>query len=699
MLRTLVGMSITKNVAAVRPAFPKVVRRGTKLLRRLTTVTLALSLFAGVLSVSSASASGPTAPDAPTVTGVTAGNAQVTVAFAPNSDGGSPITGYTVTTYPGGATTPETSSPAVITGLTNGSAYTFTVIATNAIGSSPESTPSSSVTPVATPAAPTALSAQAVSSGETLSWTAAASTLAAPVTGYNVYRAGTLLASVTSTTYTDTAPAFGAMTSYTVASYGAGGVSTAVPVTGYYNFLNVNLGQVTTGVTLSFTPTAPLQMTGAATALTSNGTEVLSVNLLTGASTVLYGSSTAGNTNNTNPALVTFSNITSITTDATYYYVAEAATGCSSVTVRRIEIAGATPGATTTLATSPSSCSGAQVTFGTDGKLYLATDYGGSASTIYTVNLSTGALTTAGTYSSGGTVTAMTQDGTVIYVYSTNYTWSYNTISGVIATVTSPDSGVLAAAGGYLYTSSTGGVNLTQYNIAANTAVTIAGSGTSGVQDGTGPASFPSGDGAWFGSIKGIAVTASGLWVLDGRTVRQVVQGTSSSPAPGSPPPNLNVNLGQVTTGNTLSFTPTAPLQMTGASTALTSNGTEVLSVNLLTGISTVMYGSSTAGNTNSLNPALVTFSNITSITTDGTYYYVAEAATGCASVIVRRVEIAGTNPGATSTLSTAPSTCGGLWYRQQSLPRFESRWRQRDHLQREHVHRRSHRSRHERSR
>ncbi len=61
------------------------------------------------------------------------------------SDGGSPITSYTVTPYVGStAQTPTTVSRlaardrrTTITGLTNGTTYTFTVTATNAVGTGP----------------------------------------------------------------------------------------------------------------------------------------------------------------------------------------------------------------------------------------------------------------------------------------------------------------------------------------------------------------------------------------------------------------------------------------------------------------------------------------------------------------------------------------------------------------------------------
>jgi N,N-dimethylformamidase beta subunit-like, C-terminal/Domain of unknown function (DUF4082)/Fibronectin type III domain/Bacterial Ig domain len=99
--------------------------------------------------------SSPTAPVAPTnVTAVGAsGSAQVS--WTQSSDGGSTVTGSTITPYLGTtAQTPVQVSGAVtskvVTGLTNGTAYTFEVRATNTIGTSPDSAASNAVTPLQT---------------------------------------------------------------------------------------------------------------------------------------------------------------------------------------------------------------------------------------------------------------------------------------------------------------------------------------------------------------------------------------------------------------------------------------------------------------------------------------------------------------------------------------------------------------------
>ena len=134
-------------------------------------------------------AAAATVPGAPTIGTATAGNAQATVTFtAPASSGGSAITGYTVTSTPGGFTATGAASPLTVTGLANSTAYTFTVTATNGVGTSTSSAASNSVTPAVPtlPGAPTIGTATAGNAQATVTFTAPASSGGSAITGYTV---------------------------------------------------------------------------------------------------------------------------------------------------------------------------------------------------------------------------------------------------------------------------------------------------------------------------------------------------------------------------------------------------------------------------------------------------------------------------------------------------------------------------------
>ncbi len=92
----------------------------------------------------------PTVPDPPTGVSAVAGDGEATVSWvAPVDDGGSPLTGFTVTSDPGAISVSvgAGSSSALVSGLTNGVSYTFTVVASNALGDSAPSAPSNPVVP------------------------------------------------------------------------------------------------------------------------------------------------------------------------------------------------------------------------------------------------------------------------------------------------------------------------------------------------------------------------------------------------------------------------------------------------------------------------------------------------------------------------------------------------------------------------
>ena len=90
-------------------------------------------------------------PGAPTSLAAVPGNGRAALSWEASGPNGSPVTGYTITASPGGATTPAPgdATSAMFEGLANGTAYTFTAVATNAVGDSTASLRSNEVTPSA----------------------------------------------------------------------------------------------------------------------------------------------------------------------------------------------------------------------------------------------------------------------------------------------------------------------------------------------------------------------------------------------------------------------------------------------------------------------------------------------------------------------------------------------------------------------
>jgi hypothetical protein len=193
-----------------------------------------------------------TAPGAPTIGTATPGNAEVTVSFTPPTlTGGSPITGYTATSSPGGksASGPAIATSITVTGLTNGTAYTFTVTASNAIGTSQPSAQSNQVTPGILPGTPTKVTAKAGNGQATVNFklptngtgpiTSCTATskpdgiigtgVGSPITVQNLTNGTAYTFTVTATNATGTGPA--SSPSNSVTPLGPPGVSTNVTAT------------------------------------------------------------------------------------------------------------------------------------------------------------------------------------------------------------------------------------------------------------------------------------------------------------------------------------------------------------------------------------------------------------------------------------------------------------------------------------
>ncbi|MGY1688745.1 fibronectin type III domain-containing protein [Geodermatophilus sp. SYSU D01105] len=175
------------------------------------TLTASNAVGAGAASPRTTAVTPRTVPGAPVIGATTARNGAAVVSWsAPASDGGAPITGYTVRTHADGALVRSDSVAAsaldtTVGGLVNGTAYTFTVAATNAAGPGQESLHSAPTVPDASATAPDAPTIGRVEPGNgsvRVHWTAPSSDGGSTITGYEVrtFRNGTLFS-------TSTAPA------------------------------------------------------------------------------------------------------------------------------------------------------------------------------------------------------------------------------------------------------------------------------------------------------------------------------------------------------------------------------------------------------------------------------------------------------------------------------------------------------------
>ena len=154
------------------------------------TVTATSAFGTGNPSSPSNSVTPEAIPGPPTGVTPSPGNMQATVSFVPPaSNGGSSISGYTVTSNPLGGVDSNAGTTGlshVITALANGTSYTFTVMATNASGNSEPSVPSYPVVPRTVPGAPTGVTATPAGGAASVTFTAPFYNGGSSVTGYTV---------------------------------------------------------------------------------------------------------------------------------------------------------------------------------------------------------------------------------------------------------------------------------------------------------------------------------------------------------------------------------------------------------------------------------------------------------------------------------------------------------------------------------
>jgi murein DD-endopeptidase MepM/ murein hydrolase activator NlpD len=150
-------------------------------------------------------------PFAPVNVVATAGNQTASITWQPPTfDGGTPITGYAVTSNPGGliANVVGGVTTATVPGLTNGTSYTFTVVAMNGVGAGPASVVSNAVVPQSVPGPPQKVTAAPGNQSVTVSWTPPASNGGSPITAYKVTSGAinqTVAGNVTSASFAATA--------------------------------------------------------------------------------------------------------------------------------------------------------------------------------------------------------------------------------------------------------------------------------------------------------------------------------------------------------------------------------------------------------------------------------------------------------------------------------------------------------------
>jgi chitodextrinase len=296
-----------------------------------------LSAASSAVNATTQAAPDTTAPSTPTNLSATAvSQSQINLSWTASTDNVG-VTGYKI--FRGGTQVGTSSTTSYNdTGLTASTAYTYTVKATDAAGNDSAASTSASATTQAAPdttapSTPTNLTVGTVTSSTVnLSWTASTDNVG--VTGYKVYRGGTLVGSPTGTSYQDTGLTASTAYSYTVKATDAAGnlsaassavnattsssTSYATPTFKQVNYVNPQTNQ--SSVTITYT-----------SAQTAGDTNILAIGLNDITSTISSVTDSKGNVYHVAAALARGSDVS----QAIYYAsnIASATAGSNTVTV------------------------------------------------------------------------------------------------------------------------------------------------------------------------------------------------------------------------------------------------------------------------------------------------------------------------------------------------------------------------------
>jgi len=348
------------------------------------TVTATNSVGTGPASAASNSVTPLGPPGAPTgVTAVLSPGDAVVSFTAPTYNGGTPITGYTVTTSAGGIFT-GISSPINVWALVPGTQYTFTVKATNSAGTGPSSAPSPSYT------APAAVAPSAPTIGTAGPGNGSATVAFGIVQPF--YDGGSAI-----TGYTATSSPGGKSGTGTASPISVAGLTNGTAYTFTVTATNAVGTSVASAASNSVTPAAPpgAPTIGTATAENASALVAFSAPSSNGGSAITGYTATASPGGKTGTGTTSPIEVAGLTNGTAYTFTVTATnavgTGAASGASNSVTPLSATVPGAPTIGTATTGNTQASVTF------TAPSSNGGSAITDYTVTSNPGRLTAVGT--------------------------------------------------------------------------------------------------------------------------------------------------------------------------------------------------------------------------------------------------------------------------------------------------------------